>query len=115
MNEGGSIVVGGRASLFGTVGVQSVVLLGGDVQFDASFNRGGDTIAFPQSAPVFLAHYSGSSLVVSNGALTATIPIGMVGMSLVFSDATHWLVYDGTNVFVGRQVITTTPTPLTDA
>lgn len=115
MNEGGGAVVRGRTDLFGTNGLETVVLLGGDVQFDGSFNRGGDTIVFPDAAATFEANTTGSQVRVANSGLEARIPFGMVGMSLVFTGATHSLVYDGTNVLIGAQVITTTPAPLTSA
>jgi len=115
MFDGGSAVVSGRMDLFGTNGTESVVLLGGDVVFDPSFNRGGDTIVFPGAAPTHEASLSGSVVEVASSGLSARIPVGMVGMSLVFTDATHTLRYDGINVLIGRQVITATPTLLTSA
>jgi len=115
MLDGGSVVVSGRMDLFGTNGTESVVLLGGDISFDASFNRGGDTIVFPLEAATFFASVTGSQVRVENTGLAAQIPVGMVGMSLVFTDATHTLRYDGINVLIGAQIITNTPTPPTSA
>lgn len=111
--DGGSVVVGGTMDLRGTAGVENVVVLGGDVRFDASFNQGGDTIVFPGAAATFDASYSASQAVITRAGLVTWIPIGMVGMSLGFADATHTLRYDGTNVLIGAQIITTTPAPLT--
>lgn len=115
LSEGGTVVVGGRTDLYGTNGLESVVLLGGDIQFDGSFNRGGDSIAFPGNAATYRASTSGSQVLVATDALAAHIPFGATGMSLVFTDATHSLRYDGTDARIGAQRVTSTPAFLTGA
>lgn len=108
----GSAVVGGTTELFGMVATETITVLYGDVRFDPSFNRGGDTIVFPSSATSFTASYSGSTAILAQSGLSASIPFGMVGASLRFTDCTQTLVYDGSDVRIGTQAITTAAAPL---
>ncbi len=113
MQDGGvNAVAGGNVDLFGTNGLETIVVIGGDVRFDASFNRGGDAIVFPAIAETFEASTSGSQARIAQFGLIAWVPFGMVGASLAFTDETRTLRYDGTNVLIGSQIITTSAAPL---
>lgn len=55
------------------------------VTLDPSFNAGGDIIRFAEPASAFEILRAGSSVVLSNGALAVTIPVGVVGTEIVFA------------------------------
>ena len=78
--------------------------------FDASFNRGGDTIKIGGNAALYTAGLSGSNLVLTatNGA-NIVIPVGTVGASIIFADATRTLYFDAalSKVLLGGQTIPT--------
>lgn len=57
-----------------------------EVTFDPSFNTGGDTIAFDGDAEDYTIALSGSSVIISNAAITATIPVGRNETNIVFLD-----------------------------
>ncbi|MCB2080230.1 MAG: hypothetical protein KDE55_21355 [Novosphingobium sp.] len=82
--------------------------------YDPSFNRGGDTINIAGEAEIYSASLSGSAIVLTadNGA-RIQIPVGEVGATIVFADASRTLVFDGTNVLLGDQIITGTPVDVT--
>lgn len=111
-----TLEAGGKLAVFGTSGDAGVVLRAGDVTFDASFNRGGDTLSFAQDGGDFTAVVAGSTVVLSDGASRYVIPVGTVGMMLDFADGSRELVYDQfvQSVLIGTQQIGTTPVTLTD-
>jgi len=82
----------GDFRLIGTqAGRETVTLLTPDagtlsVEFDPSFNAGGDAIVFADPASAFAIERSGSSVIVSNPSLNATIPVGLEGISVSFAD-----------------------------
>jgi hypothetical protein len=65
-------------------------------QLDASFNKGGDTIAFDEVATDYLAVQSGSSVRLTGSDTTALIPIGTAGATLAFGDGsdTRTILFD---------------------
>lgn len=106
METGGSVILRGDMEVFGTSGAERVMLLGGTVRFDGSFNGGGDTIALPGEASGFTARTTGSALLLEKSGLAAQIPFGPNSTSLAFADATHPLFFDGNvSVFIGNQSI----------
>lgn len=79
-----------------------------DVDFDPSFNRGGDIINIGGLAGIYTATRTGSNLVLTadNGA-NIVIPVGTVGITINFSgDDSRELVFENGNVLLGDQVIT---------
>jgi len=83
--------------------------------FDPSFNRGGDEIVITGISAAFEGARSGSLFVVtSNLGAEINIPIGTAGTTITFNDGSFTLIFDGTNVLLGDQVITNTPEPLSD-
>jgi VCBS repeat-containing protein len=56
------------------------------VTLDPSFNQGGDRIVLAGSASDYTIVRSGSSVVLTNGAITVTIPVGLVGADIVFAN-----------------------------
>ncbi|MCB2077223.1 MAG: hypothetical protein KDE55_05935 [Novosphingobium sp.] len=109
------VQVAGTVSVVGTTTTETVGLGGGTVQFDPSFNRGGDTIVFDASAPNFTAMRSGSNIVLHADGLDAIIPIGTKAAHLSFNGDVRDLVYDSElgAVLVGSQEIGSVPVSLT--
>ena len=109
--------VGGFAdtSVIGT-NSNEVVFLTADAtaDFDPSFNRGGDTINIGGIAELYTGRLVGSSLLLTaaNGA-EIFIPVG--GPTQVnFIDAPRTLKLEAGVVYLGNQVITSTPTSLVE-
>ena len=98
--------------VFGTNSNETVQLSADSkTTFDASFNRGGDTIKIGGNAALYTAGLSGSNLVLTaaNGA-NIVIPVGTVGATLIFADATRSLYFDAalSKVLLGGQTIPAT-------
>lgn len=112
--SGADITVGGRVDLFGTTAAEEVTLVLGDIRFDPSFNRGGDTINIAVTADAFMANRSGSSLFLDSENLDILIPIGSA-TTLVFAggDERTLAVVSG-SVMVGDQIIGLAPANLSD-
>jgi hypothetical protein len=107
--------IGGLSTtdVFGTNGNETVfVSANGKANFDPSFNRGGDTIEILGNASTFTIVQSASNVVLTalNGA-RISIPIGQP-TNVNFLDADRVLSFDGTNIKLGAQVITTTAAPV---
>jgi hypothetical protein len=116
VGEGGQATAGGHIDVFGTSGAETVTITQGDVTFDPSFNKGGDTLILGQEAPDFLASQSGSSVVLDGSVADLLIPIGSTGMTLSFpGDDDRTLIFDSMlpAILIGTQEIDTTPTALT--
>lgn len=108
----------GPLIIFGTAGEEHLVLRGGTVQLDASFNRGGDTVTFELSASDITVEIDGSlarfHTTVEGRFLDATIPIGITGIELKFDEGTAILKYDlvSSSYTIDQQIITGDPTVL---
>jgi hypothetical protein len=110
-----SASVGGNVTVYGTAGVEGVSLLsGGNISFDPSFNKGGDTIVFAKSAESYSAQRSGSSILIKDGSSTISIPVGTVGLTADFNGDKKALLFANGDFKVGADAIPTTVwTPLT--
>ncbi len=107
--SGQDIDIGGNVVIFGTsVGGEVMTILGGTVRLDASFNRGGDAVVLPDVASSYTATLSGSFVTIAGGDISVAIPVGVVGLSVEFSDATRMLRIDTSSgqVMLGDQVVT---------
>lgn len=101
--------VGGNVTVYGTAGVEGVSLLsGGNITFDPSFNKGGDTIVFAKSAESYSAQRSGSSVLIKDGVSTISIPVGTVGLTADFNSDKRTIVFSNGDFKVGKDVATTT-------
>lgn len=109
-----AVSAGGAVAIFGSIVSESVTLLGGAFMFDASFNRGDDTIVFGMSAPGFIASVAGSSVVLESVATTATIPVGTEPAHLSFTGDVRDLYYNALagDVMIGTQAIGVNPVAL---
>ncbi len=116
LGKDSSVSAGGTLMVFGTNGSEHLTLTHGDITLDASFNRGGDTLALNAPASSFQASVSGSSVSLDSSATHLSIPIGPVGMALSFAGAdSRLLVYDSatSNIFLDSQRIGPETTALT--
>jgi len=86
-------------------GKEYVEVLGGKVSFDPSFNGGGDVIDLPGNAKAWSAVRSGSSMLLTKGSDSASIPIGTTGADLAFDDVTRTLLFASGQFKIGTQVI----------
>lgn len=87
-------------------GNDTVILGYGQVNFDPSFNAGGDHIYFPGNAWDYNVGIAGSQITLSNSLGTSAIlPLGTSGTSLYFSGGARSLYISGSSVVVGGQVV----------
>ncbi|MDE8651299.1 cadherin domain-containing protein [Novosphingobium album (ex Liu et al. 2023)] len=88
--------IGGSGTVFGTEGFQDVTVLdlAGHVAFDPSFNNGGDLIHLAGSAADWHIARNGSNAILFDGDTLVTVPVGVVGMGIVFDDGARTLVFD---------------------
>lgn len=112
--------IGGRTGeVFGTNGFEdiTVALVVGTIQFDASFNRGGDVIRLDGNASDWRVELASSSAVFSVGNTFIVVPIGTEGMAVVFDDGLRALRYDeaANKAQIGTQEITELPEVITTA
>ena len=118
--SGGAIL--GSYDVFGTnTGAETVTVYDGTIAvFQGDFARGGDTIRLTDSASDFTIRIAGSNaeLTSLSDGIVVTVPIGAAGVSInfqtaanVFADA-RILKFDGTNVVLGTQILTTSSTAI---
>lgn len=116
----GDVAIGSesKVEVFGTSEAEIVTVTGGEIQFDASFNRGGDTIVLDELAAGYTATRVGSSVRLDDGGDTQVlIPVGTFGLTIAFGDNDEReLLFDpeANGIVLGDQLITTTPAALTD-
>ncbi len=113
--SGGAIL--GSYDVFGTnAGAETLTVYDSTIAvFQGDFARGGDTIKLTDTASDFTVRIAGSNaeLISLSDGIVVTVPIGAPGVSInfqtaanVFADA-RTLKFDGTNVVLGTQVLTT--------
>ena len=111
--DSSSPAISGHARVFGTNGPQNIRLLDApsDVTFDASFNRGNDTITFPANASSYAIQISGSVAVITRPNQRYAIPVGPSGIKLIFADGGRTLRLDvAERAFkLGNQALSTSP------
>jgi Ca2+-binding RTX toxin-like protein len=117
------VTAGGRASvidgtydIFGTNLQSETITVYEDTTafFQGDFARGGDTIRLRDIATDFRVSLSGSNVIltsISDG-ISVRVPVGIVGIKLVFENAAgqfadeRQLRFNGTNVVLGNQTVT---------
>jgi hypothetical protein len=108
----------GPISVTGTAGAEHLVLMGGTVHLDGSFNHGGDIVTLQMSVTNCTAETYGSQVRLHTTALgrfmDITIPVGTAGIELQFNEGSRTLIYDeaSQHVLIGDQVILAEPTAL---
>jgi hypothetical protein len=116
LDQAAHVTLGGKAAIYGTSAADVVAVAAGklvNLTFDASFNKGGDTVMLDLGAGSYSAVRSGSSVVLTAANETLTIPVGTAGLTLHFSDGDRTLVYSGGAFKIGDQAIGTAATALT--
>jgi hypothetical protein len=82
----------GSFNIIGTRSGRETVILSNpisgnlSVTLDPSFNQGGDTIVLAGTAADYTIVRSGSSVIMTNGSITVTIPVGVAGANVVFAN-----------------------------
>jgi hypothetical protein len=113
LSANGEAMVGGKVIVTGTTeGRETLMITGGSITLDASFNKGGDIIDFPGRLSSFSAVRSGSSAVLANGKDNITIPVGTFGADLLFDDASLVLAFSSGNFQIGSQILGSTSATL---
>lgn len=111
--------VGGSGTILGTLAVQDIAILEatGSVSFDPSFNRGGDIIRLSGDARDYSIHRSGSSVILTDGALVVSLPVGTAGTAIAFADGIRELRFDTAtaSVKIGGQSVLTNSAAITEA
>ena len=113
-----TIVSANQIIISGTNEAEHVTFQIGKAVFDASFNRGGDTLTLPANAADLVASVTGSSVHLTSSTPSShvdlTIPVGPVGLTLDFADGDRTLIYNEAlgQFRIGDQVITGDPTAL---
>jgi len=111
--DGFAGAIGGNGKVFGSNGFQSITLQDqpDTLNFDASFNGGGDIIKFPNDAALYSIELEGSSVIIRDNDSSYSIPIGPVGLALQFADGIRTLGFDeaAQAVKVGSQTVSGSP------
>lgn len=101
--------IGGSGNVFGTDALQHVIVadFADNLQFDPSFNKGGDIIEFLRPAQGYLIELLGSIIIVRDGDSQYRIPVGQGISYLKFADGTRTLRLDqvANEVKLGNQTI----------
>ena len=115
------ITIGGKAIIYGNAAKADVVAIASgvnvDLTFDASFNRGADTIILDKSAGSYSAIRSGTSIILTSTSQTLTIPVGTSNTTIRFADDSRALVYSTSEAAIklGTQTIATTATAISSS
>jgi phosphoribosyl-AMP cyclohydrolase len=115
------ITIGGKAIIYGNAAKADVVAIASgvnvDLTFDASFNRGGDTIILDKSAGSYSAVRSGASIILTSTDQKFTIPVGTTSTTIKFADDSRALVYSTSQAAIklGTQTIATTSTAISSS
>ncbi len=119
VNAGASAAALGNQRVFGTIGGSESVTVapGARLNFDGSFNAGGDTILLPGAAASYTASRSGATLTLTSASETITLPVGPTAYTLRFADGDRAVVLDvaAATIRVGAQAIDAAPVALTPA
>lgn len=101
---------GGSARVFGTVGMQDITIVGAgsQIDFDPSFNRGGDIIRLSGDASEYTIELWGSNVRFEGPSGSISVPLGRSGTHIVFDDGPRLLYYDIVSDFgaIGTQRFT---------
>lgn len=116
MASGGLALIGGDVEVFGTSAGQEVVgVVSGQVVFDGTFNKGGDTIALAEPIAAFTGQGINSRVIFKGDDIEVNIPFGTAGTTVLFSDVGGTLFYDTTTkqALIGDFIIGPEAAPLT--
>lgn len=109
LESNATVYTSGDFSIFGTsTGAEEVFHSSGELVFDPSFNRGGDTLHVLGDLDEYAGYLSGSSLVLFSDDVEVRLPVGPTGMEIDFGGTTLSLRVVGGSVYLGDQAITAT-------
>lgn len=115
--DGYAGTIGGAGSIYGTEAGQDLKLLDapGNVDFDTSYNNGGDVIRLQHAADHYQIYLLGSNGIITDGDTNYTIPVSRDGIPIVFADGVREFRFDGGtgSVKIGSQNLTETPRSIT--
>jgi uncharacterized protein YkwD len=104
-----TVYTSGDFSIFGTSGGEEEIFHSyGDLVFDPSFNRGGDTLHVLGSVDDYAGYLNGSTLVMFSDDVEVRLPVGPAGMDIDFGGTMLTLRVEGGSVLLGDQAITAT-------
>lgn len=105
----------GSYDIFGTAtGAETVTVFEETtVVLQSDFNRGGDILRLRDVATDFRIVRQGSSVILTSAsdAISATVPVGVAGIKVVFENSAgqltdeRILLFNGTNIVLGAQVV----------
>ncbi len=104
-----AITGGSNIQVFGTAAPDEVItVLGGNVTFDSSFNRGGDTIVLSRPSGDYTIQRIGSQVLIAGEGITLRIPVGTAGIEIEFADKSLDLRIDPDlgGAVIGDQLVT---------
>ncbi|WP_257558341.1 Calx-beta domain-containing protein [Sphingobium sp. CFD-2] len=106
-NESASFSSSGASTITGSNGSEIVTIGTGIFTFDASFNRGGDTIILSGNAGGYNVSRSNTQVTLTSddGQTTLILPAGTAGITIQFADATRALQISNGQVLLGSQAI----------
>ena len=118
---GEDVFVGGSdVEVFGTsAGGEVITVITGNIRFDATFNRGGDTIVLPGLATSYSAYRIGADVVFTrnDGAVTIRVPFGTAGLEVQFDGGdSRTLLFDTSinqTTLEGQVIGTSSTSPTT--
>ena len=105
------VLIGGNVRIFGTNGPDTVTIadVPGNLRFDGSFNRGGDTIVLNKFAESYsAARPDPSNIMIGDGDTNLAIPLGIKGLNVAFANEERTLVYANKNAYLGNQKLEST-------
>jgi hypothetical protein len=105
------VLIGGNVRIFGTNGPDTVTIadVPGNLRFDGSFNRGGDTIVLNKLAESYsAARPDPSNIMIGDGDTNLAIPLGIKGLNVAFANEERMLVYANKNAYLGNQKLEST-------
>lgn len=113
VNDSAPSILGGNLAVFGSkTGKETIKLADGaqKVTLDASWNSGGDILVLPKAGSSYTIAKSGSVVTLSAESQTITVPVGIAGMTLRFTDGDRVLFYDtkDQSFKLSEQIITAT-------
>lgn len=108
--------IGGTITVYGTPERQTITVadVAGTITFDASFNKGGDTIVLTKSASSYTIAQIGSTVVLTSGDQRIVIPVGTIANTIQFTDGDRGLVFSG-GVKIGDQTVSTSAVEIATA
>ena len=102
------VLIGGNVRIFGTNGPDTVTIadVPGNLRFDGSFNRGGDTIVLNKFAESYsAARPDPSNIMIGDGDTNLAIPLGIKGLNVAFANEERTLVYANKNAYIGNTIV----------